>query len=257
MSDLKAVEQMRFEAILGMSSGYVLNFTNNTFAQFVAQSTGRDIYSGAYEYGSGSKANLLRGFWQVESNYAVGTLLADLLEVAEMDEPSLTGDPRLEECKRAVARLLSGGPSDDLAVISEDLSGPEFEVILRAVRDSVDRNEPELGLDRLHTLTIKYIRVLAENRGLTVDREKPMHSVFGEYVKALRASGAIESEMTERILKSGIGTLEAFNTVRNQQSLAHDNPILGYEESMFIFNHVCSLLRFVRQVEATKAEISG
>jgi len=56
--------------------------------------------------------------------------------------------------------------------------------------------------------------------------------------------------MTARILKSSISTLEAFNDVRNNQSLAHDNPILGYEEAFLIFNHVASSIRFLRSVDA-------
>jgi hypothetical protein len=56
--------------------------------------------------------------------------------------------------------------------------------------------------------------------------------------------------MTERILKSSIGTMEAFSQVRNNASLAHDNPTLSYEESLFIFNPVCSVVRFIRALEA-------
>jgi len=90
---------------------------------------------------------------------------------------------------------------------------------------------------------------LAEKRYITVDRGKPLHSIFGEYVKALRNSGLVESEMTERILKSSISTMEAFNRVRNEESLAHDNPTLKYDESLLIFNHVCSAVRFIRALE--------
>lgn len=77
-----------------------------------------------------------------------------------------------------------------------------------------------------------------------------MHSVFGEYVRALRDSGHLESVMTERILKSSISVLAAFNDVRNNRSLAHDNPILNYEESLLIFNHVAASIRFIRSLEA-------
>jgi hypothetical protein len=56
--------------------------------------------------------------------------------------------------------------------------------------------------------------------------------------------------MTERILKSSISTMEAFNRVRNDTSLAHDNPTLNYDESLLIFNHVCSAVRFIRALEA-------
>ena len=55
--------------------------------------------------------------------------------------------------------------------------------------------------------------------------------------------------MTLRILKSSISTLEAFNKVRNNQSLAHDNPILNYEEALLIFNHVAASVRFLRSIE--------
>lgn len=68
-------------------------------------------------------------------------------------------------------------------------------------------------------------------------------------MKRLREAGHIESEMTLRILKSSISTLEAFNDVRNNQSLAHDNPILSYDEALLIFNHVASSIRFLRSIE--------
>jgi hypothetical protein len=58
---------------------------------------------------------------------------------------------------------------------------------------------------------------------LTVTQSKPLHSLFGEYVKRLRDGGYVESEMAVRILKSSISTMEAFNDVRNNRSLAHDN----------------------------------
>ena len=55
--------------------------------------------------------------------------------------------------------------------------------------------------------------------------------------------------MAERILKSSISVLEAFNDVRNNKSLAHDNPILNYEESLLIFNHVAASIRFIKALE--------
>ena len=55
--------------------------------------------------------------------------------------------------------------------------------------------------------------------------------------------------MTERILKSSISTMEAFNRVRNEHSYAHDNPVLNYEESLSIFNHVAGAIRFIGALE--------
>jgi len=93
------------------------------------------------------------------------------------------------------------------------------------------------------------VRGLCETHGIAVTREKPLHSLFGEYVKKLRDEGHLQSTMTERILRSSISTLDAFNDVRNNQSLAHDNKILNYDESLLIFNHVASAVRFLKSLE--------
>ncbi len=62
MSDLTGLEKHKFEQLLGMSSGYVLNFSNRSFAEFIQDSTGRNICDSRYDYGSGSKAvKALRG----------------------------------------------------------------------------------------------------------------------------------------------------------------------------------------------------
>lgn len=121
------------------------------------------------------------------------------------------------------------------------------------MRESIDRNEPETGLDRLHTFVVKYFRVLCAKHGIQTDREKPLHSLVGEYVKTLKSEGLIEYEMTERILKSTISVMEAFNRVRNDQSFAHDNRILNYNESLLIFGHVTSSIRFIEAIEKRTA----
>lgn len=60
MSDLTFVEKSKLEKLFQMGGGYVLDFSNRTLAEFVAESTGRDIYDAQYAYASGSKANRLR-----------------------------------------------------------------------------------------------------------------------------------------------------------------------------------------------------
>jgi hypothetical protein len=65
MSDLSNLEKRRLEKLLGMESGYVLDFSNRTFAEFIFDSTGLQIYDARYNYASNSKANKLRRFWQL------------------------------------------------------------------------------------------------------------------------------------------------------------------------------------------------
>ena len=54
MCDLTALEKRKLEMLLGMSSGYVLNFSNKTFAEFIRDCTGCEILTPRYDYGSAS-----------------------------------------------------------------------------------------------------------------------------------------------------------------------------------------------------------
>ena len=43
MSDLTSIEKRKMEKLLGMGGGYVLDFSNTTFDEFVKEATGRGI----------------------------------------------------------------------------------------------------------------------------------------------------------------------------------------------------------------------
>ncbi len=244
MSDLSHMEKRKFEQLLGMSSGYVLDFSNRTFDEFCIDSIGREISDASW-----SKANRLRGFWQQEGNGVVGKFLSAILDYGLDNHLFGDKDDLLAICRRTVTRLQQSSPVAELDALTAISTERDFESVAKAVRQAIEKNEPESGLDRLHTFVIKYIRTLCTQHGLTVSRDKPLHSLFGEYVKTLREAGHIESEMAVRILKSTISTMEAFNEVRNNRSLAHDNTILHYDEALLIFNHVASSIRFLRSVE--------
>lgn len=249
MSDLTFIEKTKLEKLFEMGGGYVLDFSNWSFAEFVSDTTGKDIYDRKYDYGSGSKANRLRAFWKKEPNHIVGKLIEDLIGYCR----TMSDDPGqvslFEECERIAWRLKQNSAVEAIEAITAEGNQRDFEVLAKAVSDAIEKNEPEAGLDRLHTYVMKLIRSFAKKRGIVIDKTKPLHSVFGEYVKALRKAGLIESEMTERILKSSISIMEAFNDVRNDDSLAHDNTILNYDESLLIFNHVCASIRFIKAIE--------
>ena len=233
-----------------MGSGYVLNFSNRTFAEFIEESTGRDIYDSSYSHGSGSKANVLRGFWAVEGNNLVGKVIGDLIEYGIEINTFKNDDTLVADSRRIVARLLQTSPVPELDALTATVDDRDFETVAKQVREAIEKNQPEAALDRLHTFVIKFVRTLCDGRGIVVTREKALHSIFGEYVKRLRDDGHLKSEMTSRILKSSISVFESFSDVRNNQSLAHDNPTLNYDESLLIFNHVANSVRFIRSLEA-------
>lgn len=252
MTKLTFIEKSKFEQLLGMGHGYVLNFSDRTFQEFIEDAIGIDIYDEKYNYHSGSKANRVRGFWRIESNYNIGIFLEKLLEywLSQVQIEELDHDRRdevlYEEGLIIIERLKSEDPVKNIDAIHPNSDEKDFSILAQSIRESI---EPEKALDRLHTFTIKYIRQLCNKHQITYEKNTPLHSLFGGYVKSIVKDEIIESSMTERILKSSISVLEAFNDVRNNQSFAHDNPILNYDESILIFRNVSNVIRFLESIE--------
>jgi len=108
MSSLKTIEKRVFEDLFGMANGYVLDFSNNTFAEFFRETANIDIYTPKYDFNGDSKARRLRAFWETEPDALVGKVLAGLLEVWQYNATrnGKTNDsPQYKQAAHIVARL--------------------------------------------------------------------------------------------------------------------------------------------------------
>lgn len=248
MAELNSRDRRKLEQLLDMGGGYVLNFSDRTYSEFFHEFVGKDIDSERYKGRGTSKANRMRSFWEQEPNGVVAKCLKELIEHAHSYN-ALKDRHLLDECQAIITRLALDQPVADIEAISAHNDDRDFELVAKAARESIEKNQPEQGLDRLHTFVVKFVRLLCQERQLPVDRDTPLNGLFGAYVKHLREKGQLGSEMSERILKSSIANLEQFNHVRNKHTLAHDNPVLSYDEALLIFNHVASTVRFVKSLE--------
>ncbi|MDG5799962.1 hypothetical protein QA597_06265 [Marinilabiliaceae bacterium ANBcel2] len=79
MANLKQSDKLILERQLGMGSGYVLDFSNPSFQQFIFDVCKLDIYDSKYSGFGDSKAKRLRVFWQLETDKTVGVLINELL----------------------------------------------------------------------------------------------------------------------------------------------------------------------------------
>lgn len=261
MSDLSSIEKVKIEKLFEMESGYVLDFSNRTFQEFIIENTQIDIDDDKYKYAGSSKANRLRAFWLKESNYIVGKLISALLnfwktkKLIDHIEITQAEQALCDDCYIIAERLKQDSIVENIDAIQPYSNDKEFSVLAKSIRESIHNNEPEVALDRLHTYVVKYTKKLCDKHEISYDKNKPLHSLFGEYVNYLKQNGFIESQMTARILKYSTKILDSFNDVRNNRSLAHDNPILNYHESVLIFNNVSSAIKFIESIEKEKLEV--
>ena len=76
MAKLNFIEKDYFERLFGMGSGYVLDFSNRSFQEFVLDVMQIDIYT---KYQGLSKAKILRNIIAEYDNVTVGKLLLELM----------------------------------------------------------------------------------------------------------------------------------------------------------------------------------
>jgi hypothetical protein len=77
MADLDNATKRKLEAILDMGGGYVLDFSNARFSDFIKTAVGLDPYE---KYPPASKAVLLRTLWHEEPIPVVSKVVLELLE---------------------------------------------------------------------------------------------------------------------------------------------------------------------------------
>lgn len=83
MSNIRSIDMIFLDDIFDMGSGYVLNFSDRTFAQFFAEELNIDIDAPAYAQNGSSKAKRFRRFLQTVDNPTVVRTLKAFWEYRE------------------------------------------------------------------------------------------------------------------------------------------------------------------------------
>ncbi|MFA9396830.1 MAG: hypothetical protein ACERKV_00995 [Clostridiaceae bacterium] len=123
MANLKYTITQSLEELFEMESGYVLDFSNNSFERFIKGIIDIDIYQDkGYEINC-SKANKLRQIFETESNLKVAKLISELLNYCEdykLKNNKLTDydEKKIYEIKKAI-EYLEKEDSEKVVVIGE------------------------------------------------------------------------------------------------------------------------------------------
>jgi hypothetical protein len=126
MANLKNPTKQKLEHLLNMRTGYVLDFTNATFQDFILTSVGIDVDK---KYPDGSKAVRLRSFWRDESDATVATLMAEMLDRWRTNQlmnngPSPADQTIYQEAIAELNELIPGDlapTADEIAFLDKDL----------------------------------------------------------------------------------------------------------------------------------------
>lgn len=254
MVQLKHTERRVIERAFGLHTGYVLNFSDRTFAEWFDDEFRLDIYSDIYSFNGGSKAKHLRAFIEVEDGHKVGAVLRALWSYYE-HLPSFQAGAETDLNKRHLFEVIAriegdhGLPQTD--AIERFKKDETLDELIRAINRDISANKPAAALDRLHLYCMKKFSHLLDERGIPWNKDEPLHSRVGKYVKALEQERDLR-KISVRILKTAIGIFDDLNDVRNNRSFAHDNDLVDQAEARFIFDAISAILRFVKSADTAR-----
>ena len=250
MSNLKPAETRVLERMLLMGSGYVLDFSNRTMAEFFEAEIGLDIYDERWAFRGESKANRMRAFWTAADEMTVARVLRGLwscrLEVAY-------GDPPTEQDRQkyfAIIAKLEGDAgtanTDGIERFSRDET---LEELVAAIERDVQAGSPNTALDRLHTYCMKKFAHLIHEHQPDIIPAATLNGRAGQYLNSRKKEAKSWRPVSFEIMTATVKIFEQFNDTRNNASLAHDNTIVSKAEARFIFDGVVNLLRFLKATE--------
>ncbi len=214
MSSLLAEERRVLEEFLGMSGGYVLNFSDRTFGEFVLESVDLDIHSDKYTADGTSKAKKLRSFWKTEADYTVGELLLALIDHSASigERQHQQDDPLAEKCRKIASRLLAGGPSlKPLKEHAKHLNANQLAEQIRRLEASVE-SDPSLAIGTAKELIETCCKTILAERGQSVVGTPGVSALTKQTLKELKLvpegipDAARGADIIKRLL-SNLGTI--------------------------------------------------
>jgi len=205
VAKLTTNEKEILEELFQMRGGYVLNFSDRTFGEFFQNDMALNIFDPKYMYASGSKANRLRGFWQVADDSLVSVSINHLLtyidtQIAIGRLQSGQFSDTLIQRARSIAARLSGVSSGKAADSTQKSHQPES--AQAAVVDAAAVGHLRDSLMGLHTMP-------PQQRGFAFERF--LNDLFELFQLAPRRSFRLVGEQIDGSFQLGQSDLLSFS----------------------------------------------
>jgi hypothetical protein len=148
--------------------------------------------------------------------------------------------------------------SEGITIEIPETNSKKLKVLTSDINDAINKNEPTLVLDRLHTFSVMYLREFCGKHGISTQdtngNKYPLQSLAGAVKKHYENSGSNISEFSINALSCFISLFDKYNKIRNNSSYAHDNEILSKAESVFVLQAVSAMLNFIDTMACQKSD---
>jgi len=192
MPTIKRSEMRLIDEVFGMGAGYVLDFSNRTFSEFFEDEFGINIYQEKYQGRGSSKANLLRGFIDVEDGHTVGKALRKLYDhrtrtLVTRDASSALADPVQKQFFEVIAKIEAGFTPPVLNSLSDAALVLNFDTVSRDLNRALAsaNSDPEDAVTAACSTVESVCRSILIELGLGLPEKKDIKGLFAAVRKPL------------------------------------------------------------------------
>ena len=233
---------------IGVSSGYLGDFSYKTHEEFYPYFCDLNITPAAYEGTTRQKfltiledsdaptqSKILKG---VLKKYPVDFFTEDIRQTKQKVANDITD---------LISRLdgIEGVNHEQLIITNETVE--------RAIQDTkvlIEKNGATSGVDRIHTALHGYLKEVCKQDGIALSNDDNLTQVFKK-LKAnhpkLQLGGPRQNDI-DQIISSFSNTLDKLNPIRNKASLSHQNEeLLEDDEAMFVVNSAQTVLNYLNR----------
>lgn len=244
MAALNNIEIMKIvNHWIGVSGGYLGDFSYRTHADFYPEYCGLDIDPNSIE------GTTRERFIQIVSNASPkdqAKILRGVLERFPTSPEHPKRTPELYGEIHALIQRLEG--ISPIAFPTLPINSQAVEQAIADAEALINKNGAVSAVDRVHTVTHGYLAEICKKAGITYPPDATLTKLF-RLIREQHPSFANlgpRSQDISKILNSSAAILDALTPLRNKASLAHPNEsLLGTDEAMLVINVTKTLLHYL------------
>lgn len=230
---------------IGVSGGYLGNFSYRTHQEFYPMYCGLDIDTNAF---SGTTRERFIEILSTSDAPTQAKILRGVLEFFLEDSEFHVERPKFKPQIEEMIRRLEG---EALPVVSNPTLIFTSDVVERAIADAqalIENTGATSAVDRVHTQLHGYLKEVCRQSGIAFNDDANITAIFRELRTHHQRfqSGANTSQNIDRMIRSLGGILDVFNPIRNRESMSHPNEVLLDEPEAILFINVArSILQYI------------
>jgi len=209
MVALKRSEMRRLDVLFQSSPGYVLDFTDRTFAEFFEDELGIEIDDERYHFLGSSKMRRLRAFVELEDAHLVAQALQALFKYRVDNTPSQDAEltQHRELLNQLLARILEGKAIPARAGLAKTADILNFDTVQRDIDRALKAAErdPESAVTSASSTLESVCRSILVELGQPLPAKKDIRTLFRAVAQHLQL-GADRSDL-DRAIAEDIKTI--------------------------------------------------